>query len=235
MDDLRERVEAVERAITDGDGDLTALAEGAASAERIDALETTVDALQDDVAELEAATQALRGYVGSIRSVNESVEERADAAIAAVDALEDRLPSEPRSLDVDPNPVTGEDDTPTGSQDASRQSVPNGTEDRSEPAQCRACGRAVDETAAADGGRVPTGPPTHQSNTDGGVSTPLDDRSATATTRPHADLDGFDPDAAGSRVAVRRDFTQSTDGGDTARRDAESPTPTLVERLREWL
>lgn len=87
MDDLRERVEAVEQALTDGDGDLTALAAGAASPDRIDSLEAELGTLQEDVAELEAATQALRGYVGSVRSVNESVEERADAALAAVEAL----------------------------------------------------------------------------------------------------------------------------------------------------
>lgn len=91
MDDLRERVEAVERALTDGDGDLSALAEGAATAERVAELEATVEDLRDDVAELDAATQALRGYVGSVRSVNEDVERRAEAAVAAVDSLEERL------------------------------------------------------------------------------------------------------------------------------------------------
>jgi len=50
-----------------------------------------VDDLEDRLAELEAAVQALRGYAGSVRSVNEGVRERADAAAAAVEDIEDRL------------------------------------------------------------------------------------------------------------------------------------------------
>ncbi|MFC7136668.1 DUF7310 family coiled-coil domain-containing protein [Halobaculum litoreum] len=38
--------------------------------------------MEDTVADLEAATQALRGYVGSIRSVNDRVEATADRALA---------------------------------------------------------------------------------------------------------------------------------------------------------
>lgn len=91
MDDLRERVAAVERALTDGDGDLSALAEGAARAERVADLEATVADLREDVTELEAATQALRGYVGNVRSVNEDVEQRAETAVAAVENVTERV------------------------------------------------------------------------------------------------------------------------------------------------
>lgn len=48
-----------------------------------------LDALERRVRELEAATRALRGYVGDRRAVAASVERRADAALAAVDRIED--------------------------------------------------------------------------------------------------------------------------------------------------
>jgi hypothetical protein len=91
MDDqLEERVAALERAVTDGEGDAPALAEAAVTAERLEDCETTVEDLEDRVAELEAATQALRGYVGNVRSVNREVEERADLALSRVEALSGR-------------------------------------------------------------------------------------------------------------------------------------------------
>ena len=93
MDDaLRERVEALERAVTDGEHDLSAVADEAAALDRLEALESDVADLADRLEELEAATQALRGYVGNVRSVNTDVEQRADAALAKAEALEDRLP-----------------------------------------------------------------------------------------------------------------------------------------------
>lgn len=78
---FEERLAAVERALTDGDHDCSSLAEGAATAERVTALEAEMEELTDRVAELEASTQALRGYVGNVRSVNEEVEQRADTAL----------------------------------------------------------------------------------------------------------------------------------------------------------
>lgn len=87
MEDLEERLTALERAVTDGDHDLSALAESGDHAERIRELETQIRTLEDDVAELDAATQALRGYVGNLRAVNRDVERRADAALAATENL----------------------------------------------------------------------------------------------------------------------------------------------------
>jgi hypothetical protein len=84
MDDsLEQRVSAVERALTDGDQDLSALADVGAVTDQMDGLESDIADLSDRVAELEAATQALRGYVGAVRAVNREVEQRADAALAA--------------------------------------------------------------------------------------------------------------------------------------------------------
>lgn len=90
-DAVERRLRAVERALTDDDRAVADLAEAGELADRVDALESDLEDLRDRVAELESATQALRGYVGNVRSVNRDVEQRADAAVAAVDRLEDRL------------------------------------------------------------------------------------------------------------------------------------------------
>lgn len=58
-----------------------------------------VSALTDRVAELEAAVQAIRGYTGSVRAVNDRVEERADAALATVESLQDRVDAIERQLE----------------------------------------------------------------------------------------------------------------------------------------
>jgi len=92
MDDSMEaRIEALERAVTDGDHDLSGLAAEGEATDRLETLEETVSSLEDTVRELEAGTQALRGYVGNLRSVNHDVEQRADAALAKAESLESRL------------------------------------------------------------------------------------------------------------------------------------------------
>jgi hypothetical protein len=80
--DLADRLATVERAVTDGDTDLENVVDGAATADRVADLEARVDDLEDEVAEHDAAVQAVRGYVGEIRSINEEVEETAAAAMA---------------------------------------------------------------------------------------------------------------------------------------------------------
>ena len=92
MDDaLTERVEALERAVTDGDHDLSALTAEANALERLGRLDEQLEEMQDRVAELEAATQAVRGYVGNVRAVNEEVEQRADSALAKAESVEAAL------------------------------------------------------------------------------------------------------------------------------------------------
>lgn len=92
MDDaLVDRVEALERAVTDGDHDLSALATDAEALDRLDRVETRCEELEARVAELEAATQALRGYVGNVRAVNEEVETRAETALSKAQSLEEQL------------------------------------------------------------------------------------------------------------------------------------------------
>jgi len=56
-----------------------------------ESVDVDVVALADRVAELEAAVQALRGYAGSVRAVNDRVEERADAAVATAEDCRERV------------------------------------------------------------------------------------------------------------------------------------------------
>lgn len=90
-DGLAERVAAIERAVADGDHDFSSLAAEGEQVARLDALAADVEELTDRVAELEAATQALRGYVGNVRSVNEDVQDRADLALSKVEDLQQDL------------------------------------------------------------------------------------------------------------------------------------------------
>lgn len=228
MDDLRDRVEAVERALTDGDGDLTALAEGAAAADRVAALEERVEAIEADLAELQAAAQALRGYVGNVRSVNESVEDRADSALATVESLEERV--EALESDVNGGPgghAGGEHDARTASDRRRRRVEANGRDhppsedghrgdrdpDRKseDPPTCRVCGRPEPERAT-DGGPSPESSTPREGRHDAS-----DDEAADGPTsgRPPAvdgvasreTIRGFDPDGGVDRGALagRRD------------------------------
>jgi chromosome segregation ATPase len=87
-DALERRLAAVERAVTESPGAVEPSDDADAVAARVESLEAALEDADERIAELEAATQALRGYAGEIRSVNESVERRADAALAAVEQLE---------------------------------------------------------------------------------------------------------------------------------------------------
>ncbi|WP_415380824.1 hypothetical protein [Halosimplex sp. TS25] len=86
--DLEARLEAVERALTDDDTDLTDLRETADAVGEASDLEARVAALESRVDELEAGLQAVRGYAGNVRAVNREVERRASAALAKAEALE---------------------------------------------------------------------------------------------------------------------------------------------------
>ena len=89
-DPLADRVAALERAVTDGHVD-DGLQDAAQTAARLDEVASTVEALHDRVAELEATVQALRGFAGGVRAVDEAVERRANDAAARVDRLETDL------------------------------------------------------------------------------------------------------------------------------------------------
>jgi chromosome segregation ATPase len=87
-DAIDQRLRAVERALTDDESDLTDLRTAAERTHDVEALSARLDDVDERLDELDAATQALRGYVGNVREVNESVERRADAALAKAESLE---------------------------------------------------------------------------------------------------------------------------------------------------
>jgi hypothetical protein len=89
---LHERVAALERAVTDGHAD-DGLPDAGRMAARVDDIEAAVEELDDRMAELDAAVQALRGFAGGVRAVDEEIERRANAAISRVDRLEAELES----------------------------------------------------------------------------------------------------------------------------------------------
>ena len=115
IETLAERLRTVERAVTDGTTEFPEVTELAELENRMDTVEQRIDDIDERTAELEAATQALRGYVGNIRAVNEDVEQRADAALAATDRLEVRLDEELASLSASGPPATRTDQRRTGS------------------------------------------------------------------------------------------------------------------------
>jgi chromosome segregation ATPase len=91
LETLDERLRAVERALTDDDSDLTDLRDAAELTREVERLAGRLDDAEERLADLDAATQALRGYVGNVRAVNESVERRADAALAKAESVETQL------------------------------------------------------------------------------------------------------------------------------------------------
>ncbi len=97
---LEQRLTAVERALTDGERPLSDLPDAEETAARLDALAADIEELTDRVAELEAASQALRGYVGNVRAVNEDVEQRADLALEKAEAALAGEPTETHPTDA---------------------------------------------------------------------------------------------------------------------------------------
>jgi chromosome segregation ATPase len=88
---LSDRLDAVERALTDGETDLTSVRERAALSAEVERLDARLDELEAQLEELDAAVEAVRGYAGNVRAVNRDVERRASAALAKAEALEAAL------------------------------------------------------------------------------------------------------------------------------------------------
>lgn len=233
MDDrLDDRVDAVERAISDGhtaDG----LPETARMEQRLDDIEATVEDLDDRLADLEAAVQALRGFAGGIRAVDEEVERRANAAVARVERLE-----------ADLQEATGHGD------DRSRR-------DESDPSH--AVGTAVDDGPEREDDRewrddTDDGGPGHATEgVSGGVGSGTDGvqgRSDTAATigdagstgsagwtatersKPSKRSDSTLAEAAATAAtAVDRPDTEGSETGD----ESEDGTASLADRVRRLL
>jgi hypothetical protein len=85
-DRLADRLDAVERALTGSERSVESIVDEAAAADERASLAGRLSALESRVDELEAATQAVRGYVGSIHAVNRDVEQRAELALARATA-----------------------------------------------------------------------------------------------------------------------------------------------------
>lgn len=88
---LERRLEAVERAVAGGDRAPEPEVQPPAPD---DQLTDRIDALEVRLEELDAALQAVRGFLGGVDAVNEDVEARADAALAAIERLERRIDGE---------------------------------------------------------------------------------------------------------------------------------------------
>ncbi|MDG5775861.1 hypothetical protein QA599_05355 [Haloarculaceae archaeon H-GB1-1] len=83
---LERRLRTVERALGDDETHTKPLS--TADVADTTEFERRLDALESDLTELQAAVQAIRGYVGNVRSVNDEVADRAETALAKVEALE---------------------------------------------------------------------------------------------------------------------------------------------------
>jgi hypothetical protein len=90
-DDLIRRLAAVERAVTDGETDLSDVADAADVAARLDAVEERLDAIEGRLDDLDGTTQALRGYLGGVDGVARDVERRADLALSKAEAVEEAV------------------------------------------------------------------------------------------------------------------------------------------------
>jgi hypothetical protein len=88
---LAERLDAVERALTDGEADLDDVRDRAALSAELDRFDDRLDEIEARLEELDAALEAVRGYAGNVRAVNRDVERRASAALAKAEALETAL------------------------------------------------------------------------------------------------------------------------------------------------
>lgn len=240
MDETLEgRIETLERAVTDGDHDLSTLAEEADALDRLAAAEDRIDELETRVEELDAASQALRGYVGNIRSVNTDIEQRADAALAKAEAVEDALADTEETA-----PRSGKEE-PAGGPDNRTGDTTNGdhTADGNR-ASCHRTGQGgVGRDAPADmdprtgtgQGRAtvdaPTGP-THDAGTPDGGRSGIAARGGTRTEHCHA---CGRPHGTG---APDSDESGKTSGSASAPEDlveSGEEEPGTLERIREML
>jgi hypothetical protein len=199
---LEERLAAVERALGDGDG--------ATPAQPTDDVADRLDALEDDVADLEAAVQALRGYVGSVKHVNDEVERRADAAMAKAEAVERQL--EGRRTDGRPT-VDGEHRGDKEPVDGDRGGVAGST-DTDPPGQDH-CPRCAGERAPRGAGR---GSP---AGSHGGRATNVADRRVvdSGVAGPCVGNSGVGDSGVGDSGVADRGSGSPADGGTaTARR-----------------
>lgn len=135
---IDQRLSALERAVVDTDLEFDRLEELATLTATVDRLEERIEEHERRLAELEGSVDAVGGFVGNVEAVNEGVERRADAAIAAVDRLEYRLDEFERVL-------------------ANRESADDGSDRLGEKLDIPAT-ESVEAVPANSTGAVPDGP-----------------------------------------------------------------------------
>jgi hypothetical protein len=108
-DDLRTRLEAVERAVAGGETDLAHVADAAALEERVTTVEERLDALETRLDGLDATTQAVRGYLGGVDDVTADVERQASLALAKAERVESRVSDTDEGLSVERLPAASTD------------------------------------------------------------------------------------------------------------------------------
>ncbi|WP_251329921.1 DUF7310 family coiled-coil domain-containing protein [Haloplanus pelagicus] len=242
MDDtLEERVDAIERALTDGHAD-DGLPDAARMETRLAELDRTAEEVDDRLSELEATVQALRGFVGGVDAVDESVERRANAAVARVERLEAELRDGSGKRGND-RPGAGETETTGTAVTTERPGTPNPSEPYgttgSEPTGDRhvdpesGAPNAGDRGVAADAG-------TDIHSAAGHDPTPTDGRGARRTRDGATDSHERPSPVEGSDAT-----TLAAAAADTARNELDAePEPTdrtddsattLAERIRRLL
>lgn len=120
-DELRTRLKAVERAVTDDEADLTALADAATVDERLTAVEGRLDEVETRLADLDATTQAIRGYLSGVDGVAADVERQAALALAKAEAVEAHVFEADDGLSVERlSPTEDDSQTAAGASDDSQ-------------------------------------------------------------------------------------------------------------------
>ena len=231
-DTLEQRVDALERALTDGrTTDWDGLPQAAELEERLDDVEATVEAVDDRLTELEAAVQALRGFAGGVDAVDEAVERRANAAIARVERLEAELRET-----TDGGRTTGTDsgrgggDTAarvSGRDSASGREVARPRRDGERPADGVANGASATNADGERGRRVGrSGPDADAGRNAEGRCRSAAGRRAEAGNRSASTLAAAAADTARTELAT---------GPDASAEEDETTDATLADRIRRLL
>jgi len=222
--DLEARLDAVERALTDGETDLTGLEEAADHAAEIDRLDERIESLESTVADLDAAVQAVRGYAGNVRAVNREVERRASAALAKAETLENAVEQPPNSTETTSADATS-DRRPRGDCQPRRGTEPNAggpnPSDSTEVGPQRESATDRHDASASTAGPATDAPRTQRRQSgDGG---------ARATERPQGEA----VDDPSRRRPHRSDDRSGADSSDPS--DGENQTERFIERVRDAL
>jgi ABC-type transporter Mla subunit MlaD len=222
--DLDARLDAVERALTDENADLSDLRETTAALDDLDALESRVTEIETRLDELEAGLEAVRGYAGNVRAVNREVERRASAALAKAETLENAVEQPPNSTETTSADATS-DRRPRGDCPPRRGTESNadgpGPSDSTEVGPQRESATDRHDASASTAG-PPTDAPRTQRRQSG-------DGGARATERPQGEA----VDDPSRRRPYRSDDRSGADSSDPS--DGEDQTERFIERVRDAL